>query len=562
VPSHHSMLPGLPPLDGHGGGTDSQGAGGGHTLAEGASTQTTQMRLRAVGRGSGPAGPDQTPQAQTRDGGAGRPWPPLAPSVSDVPPERPTSTRLPAVRPAAPPGSGELSATALRPAVRRPAGGWDTMSSMLSPGEGPGGRDGDNATVAGDDQPSSSWLRKPLGTASDQLEQCKAEYTRVRGELDELRLLMRQNTAELEKLNQRKVLAAARVREIEEHIELHSRQDIRTAYVAASEAEMRVLMITEQHERFETKLLVFERYEQFLSRLMETLNTLRAAERAAPAAMPPAGWSPMSGPLMSSPLGPSGALQAPAAVSGHWPAAGALSAYGGMGGGPPVPFVPAGSQGRDVAALGRVIEAQEHERKRVAQRLHDGPAQSLANIVLTAEICEKLFSTDPRRALVELGNLKGMVTANLQETRKYIFELRPMALDDLGLVATLRRYTADAGAQHRVQVQLSAPQGERPLRKEIEVPVFRVAQEAITNALQHSRATVVQVAVTLPGDGLLLVVEDNGIGFDVEEALARAIALQTRGIVSMQERAEILGGWLRIESTPGRGSRIELSVPS
>lgn len=552
MPSHHSALPGLPPLDGHGDGTASQGAGGGHTLAEGAGTQTTQMRLRAVGRGSGPVGPGETPQA--REVGAGRPWPPLAPAVSDVPPERPTSTRLPAVRPATPPGSGELSATALRPAMRRPAGGWDTMSSMLSPGEGPGGYDGDAATGAGDDQPSSSWLRKPLGGEGDQLEQCKAEYMRVRGELDELRLLMRQNTAELEKLNQRKVLAAARVREIEEHIELHSRQDIRTAYVAASEAEMRVLMITEQHERFETKLLVFERYEQFLSRLVETLATLRTAERAAPASASPSGWSPMSGPLMSGPLASSGALQV---AGGHWPQVGAL-------GGAPASFAPAGAggQGREVAALGRVIEAQEHERKRVAQRLHDGPAQSLANIVLTAEICEKLFSTDPRRALVELGNLKGMVTANLQETRKYIFELRPMALDDLGLVATLRRYTADAGAQHRVQVQLSAPQGDRPLRKEIEVPVFRVAQEAITNALQHSRATVVQVSVTLPGDGLLLVVEDNGVGFDVEEALARAIALQTRGIVSMQERAEILGGWLRIESTPGRGSRIELSVPS
>lgn len=554
MPSHHSMLPGLPPLDGHGDGTDSQGAGpAGRAPVEGASAQTTQMRLRAVGHGSGPVRPDEMPQA--RDAGAGRPWPPLAPAVSDVPPERPTSTRLPAVR-SADPDAGGLSATALRPAVRRPAGGWDTMSSLLTPGEASGGRGDDDAAGAGGDQPSSSWLRESLAADGDRLDQCKAEYTKVRGELDELRLLMRQNSAELEKLNQRKVLAAARVREIEEHIELHSRQDIRTAYVTASEAEMRVLMISEQHERFETKLLVFERYEQFLSRLMETLSTLRTAERAAP---PPAWSSSLSGPMMSGPMAPAGAPQA--AAMGQWPQAGAMGAYGGMGG-PPVPFAFAGGQGRDVAALGRVIEAQEHERKRVAQRLHDGPAQSLANIVLTAEICEKLFSTDPRRALVELGNLKGMVTANLQETRKYIFELRPMALDDLGLVATLRRYTADVGAQHRVQVQLSAPQGERPLRKEIEVPVFRVAQEAITNALQHSRATVVQVSVTLPGDGLLLVVEDNGVGFDVEEALARAVANQTRGIVSMQERAEILGGWLRIESTRGRGSRIELSVPS
>jgi two-component system sensor histidine kinase DegS len=208
-----------------------------------------------------------------------------------------------------------------------------------------------------------------------------------------------------------------------------------------------------------------------------------------------------------------------------------------------------------------VIQAQEDVRQRVAQHLHDGPAQSLANVVLTAEICEKLMQSDARRAQGELGNLKGLVNSTLQDTRKFIFELRPMTLDDLGLVPTLRRYVGDLGARYQAQIALVAPQGEQRLPKRMEVPVFRVAQEALTNAVQHGRATQVRVSVTLQPDGVVLTVEDNGVGFDVEQALSKAATHQTMGIASMQERADMLGGWLRIESARGHGSRVELSVP-
>jgi two-component system sensor histidine kinase DegS len=208
-----------------------------------------------------------------------------------------------------------------------------------------------------------------------------------------------------------------------------------------------------------------------------------------------------------------------------------------------------------------VIQAQEEVRQRVAQRLHDGPAQSLANVVLTAEICEKLFQSDPKRAQSELGNLKGQVNSTLQDTRKFIFELRPMTLDDLGLVPTLRRYVADVGTRYQLQASLVAPQGEQRLPIEMEVPIFRVAQEAITNAVQHGHATQVRVTIALRPEGIVLTVEDNGSGFDVEQALAGAAARKTIGLANMQERAEMLGGWLRIESARGHGSRVELSAP-
>ncbi|MGH2515477.1 MAG: histidine kinase [Ktedonobacterales bacterium] len=381
-----------------------------------------------------------------------------------------------------------------------------------------------------------------VGTLEDAdgalVESCKMEYDRIGRELDELRMLLTQSGKEMDKLIQRKVLAAAQVREMEEHLELHPRQEIRETYLAAAEAEMRAFMIGEQREQMQTKIHTSERYGFFLQRTIEVLESSYASAppHGAPASQGTPAWPAL-------PEMPTTALVNPAASSIV-----ALSAV--------TPAV----HGQLDAVL-RIIQAQENIRERVAQRLHDGPTQSLANVVLAAEICEKLVQSDPRRALTELGNLKGLVNATLQETRKFIFELRPMTLDDLGLVPTLRRYTTDIAARYQVQMPLVAPQGERRLPKEAEVAVFRVAQEAILNAISHSRATLIQVMIAWPPDGFVLAVQDNGTGFNVEQALARAVNRQTIGIAGMQERAEMLGGWLRIESAPGHGTRIELSVP-
>lgn len=441
-------------------------------------------------------------------------------------------------------GTGGLSATTKQRAVTQATSSWAAVSSMMErPDLGnvtrvmPAlGSDSDNPQ----DAPNAE---DPLYDGS-LLDACKNEIDRVNRELDELRLLIKQSSKELEKLNQRKVLTAATVREIEEHMELHSRQDIRAAYLAASEAEMRAFMISEQREQMETKLRVYERYGTFLSRTIITLSEL-PEPGAFPYADDNAAWNlPTAGPALA-------VTGAPAWYPEHFsaPSAGAIAPLDA-----PLP-------GHDLATIIRVIDAQESVRQRVAQRLHDGPTQSLANVVLAAEICEKLVQSDPRRALGELSNLKGLVNATLQETRKFIFELRPMTLDDLGLAATLRRYTTDIAAKYRIQAQVTAPYAEQPLPKDVEVPVFRVAQEAVMNAVEHSRATVIQVTLAVSLEGLMLVVDDNGTGFDVEEALARAMARQSTGIPNMQDRAELLGGWLRIESMRGRGSRVELAIP-
>jgi two-component system sensor histidine kinase DegS len=387
---------------------------------------------------------------------------------------------------------------------------------------------------------------------ADLLDLCRIEIEQVLRELEELRVLIKQSSKELETLNQRKALTASKVRDMEEHLEHHARKDIRATYLEANEAVMRAFMIGEQRDQMEAKLRVFERYAQFLTRAMDTLPALASAQAPGPSQQgawpaPAAGWNGAD-PLAAPPLDQQ-----------DWQLALAPM---------PMPALPLGEGAMaglqsEAITVARVIEAQESVRRRLATRLHDGPTQALANVMLTAEICEKLIDSEPAHAKSELANLKGMVNTALQETRKFIFELRPVTLDDLGLIATLKRYATDVAVRHQVQMPVTAPAGERRLPQEVEVPVFRVAQEAIANAVEHSRATVIRVSITLPSHGLVLAVEDNGSGFDVEPELARARthARTTNGIASMQERAELLGGWLRIESTTRRGTRVELSVP-
>ena len=395
-------------------------------------------------------------------------------------------------------------------------------------------------------------------------EACRVEHGRVADALKQLRVVEQQTAKELERLNHVKVLEGAKVRELEEHLETHSRQDIRTVYLAASEAEMRAFMMSEQRDHLREKLRLYTRYERMLSRLMEAVRSLPGGDAAQPASRwgasavsPAPSWNVSA--VMPAPQLPGGTLAGLPAMgpntTSSWPSGPALSP------GSYPAAQPATSAHGDTSVLARVIQAQESVRQRMAQRLHDGPTQSMANVVLTAELCERLIHSDPGRALVELAKLKMIVNGALQETRKLTFELRPMTLDDLGLMTTLRRYATELSSTQSAEISVKA-QGERRLPTTTEVSLFRVAQEAVVNAIEHGHASAVVVSVSMRQEKLVLLVEDNGQGFDVEPALKRALAGETMGIASMQERAELLGGWLKIESARGRGTRVELSIPN
>ncbi len=205
-----------------------------------------------------------------------------------------------------------------------------------------------------------------------------------------------------------------------------------------------------------------------------------------------------------------------------------------------------------------VIRAQEEERRRVARDIHDGPAQLLANVVFRIEVCQKLIQTDLARATAELDELKSLVRQSLQDVRKIIFDLRPMALDDLGLVPALRGYLEGFSERTGVQGTLKVFGDERRLAPSLEVAVFRLVQEALNNVWKHARARSVTVKVELMPSQVRAVVEDDGVGFDV------AAAMEDRhkfGLLGMRERVELLDGSLDIASVPGRGTRITFSIP-
>lgn len=219
-----------------------------------------------------------------------------------------------------------------------------------------------------------------------------------------------------------------------------------------------------------------------------------------------------------------------------------------------------GLQEKSVLAT-RIIQAQEDERHRVARDIHDGPAQSMANVVLRAEICERLLDADRDELAQELAELKDMVKRTLVDVRRIIFDLRPMALDDLGLAPTLRRFTEAVKEEAGINVDLVVLGKEQRLQGVVEVTVFRLVQEAVNNARKHAKASRISVRLEFTDHQINMQVEDDGIGFDLETARERAKNADNYGLMSMGERVDLLGGELRIISVPGKGTTVSACIP-
>jgi len=214
----------------------------------------------------------------------------------------------------------------------------------------------------------------------------------------------------------------------------------------------------------------------------------------------------------------------------------------------------------DQQAAHLIIDAQEEERKRLARQVHDGPAQSLTNLVLQAEICERLFDSDPAQARAELVDLKAAANSTFQKIRDFIFDLRPMMLDDLGLTPTLRRHIENFEMKTGISTSLRVLGNERRLPPDTEITLFRAIQELLVNANLHADPTQIQIALDLQGAGVVASVEDNGKGFDVAEALAQSRAHKTLGLASIRQRVEMLGGRVQFQSSPGHGTQVRIEM--
>lgn len=207
-----------------------------------------------------------------------------------------------------------------------------------------------------------------------------------------------------------------------------------------------------------------------------------------------------------------------------------------------------------------IIKAQEEERKRVAREIHDGPAQSMANIVMRAEFCQKLLDKHPEKVRNELVALQDLVRSSLTDIRKIIFDLRPMVLDDLGLAPAIKRYLSDYKEHYEVQIDFLFIGQQQRLESSIEVALFRIVQEAVNNVKKHAKAKNAIVKIEMLPNKINIHIKDDGIGFDLSKVMADK-EREGYGLIGIRERVQLLEGEFNISTAPGRGTSIGISVP-
>lgn len=207
----------------------------------------------------------------------------------------------------------------------------------------------------------------------------------------------------------------------------------------------------------------------------------------------------------------------------------------------------------------KIIEAQEEERKKLSREIHDGPAQMLANVMMRSDLIERVYrERGPNEALCEVRSLKTMVRNALYEVRRIIYDLRPMALDDLGLIPTLKKYLQTIEEYNNgVTMEFRNLGEEKRLPSEMEVALFRLIQEAVQNALKHASPRYITVKLSMTKEMVSVTVKDDGKGFDSTQQKEGSF-----GLMGMKERVELLDGEMSIDSHPGAGTLVFIQVPS
>lgn len=331
---------------------------------------------------------------------------------------------------------------------------------------------------------------------SDEVIDFQNELTETQRALREVTLMIEQSQGELSKLTQRNTA-------ITSHLQQAQKQggnvdEIKMAYDSALDAQQRLFVMRGQLEKLQNDKAHLEKYKATLEKLLSSGNS--------------------------------------------------------AGDGLPV----SANAKSQMAGIEMIVNAQESERQRLSRQMHDGPAQALSNFILQTEIAMRLLDVDPAQAKDELNNLKNSAMGTFQKVRNFIFELRPMMLDDLGLAPTIKKYAEAFKEQTGLEVNLTVTGAERRFEPYIEVMIFRAFQELLGNAARHSQATSVKAHLDLGNDNIRISVDDNGKGFD-PEILKESSNL---GLKLIRERSEMLGGSFEIDSAIGSGARISFTVPA
>lgn len=204
------------------------------------------------------------------------------------------------------------------------------------------------------------------------------------------------------------------------------------------------------------------------------------------------------------------------------------------------------------------IRLLEEERRRFARDLHDGPAQGLTNISMRLDIIPRLLQTNPEMAVAELNRVNSRVVSVINEIRRLIYDLRPVAIDEVGLLSATREmvdsFDRDTKTSFQLEIAADVICNIAPAKQ---VAIYRLIQEILNNMNKHAEATLITVAFTRAGEDMVITVQDNGKGFD-----PAVIPEGHYGMLGMRERAEFLGGRLEVNSAPGSGSQFIVFVPA
>jgi two-component system sensor histidine kinase DegS len=323
----------------------------------------------------------------------------------------------------------------------------------------------------------------------------QAELEETQRALREITLMIEQSQGELSKLTQRNAAITAHLQQTQNQAGKVSAQDIKMAYDSALDAQQRLFVMRGQLEKLQSDKNHLEKYKAALDRLVSGSSADNASNLIAEK-------SPSRG-------------------------------------------------------IEMIINAQEAERQRLSRQMHDGPAQAMSNFILQTEIAMRLLDVDAAQAKEELGNLKASAMGTFQKVRNFIFELRPMMLDDLGLVPTLKKYVETFKEQTGLDINFILTGNDRRIEPYLEVMVFRAVQELLGNTARHAQATAVKILLEMGNEMIRVSVDDNGKGFDPEAVLKG----NSLGLKLIRERAEMLNGTFKADSAIGKGARIAFSIP-
>ena len=334
------------------------------------------------------------------------------------------------------------------------------------------------------------------------LEESNAQLDKLQRGMTEINLLVEQSHGEVEKLAKRNAEITGRIHQLHAHFDTVPREDIRAVYDDAIDTQQRLFTMRGQLEKLQSDQEHLQTFSEYVTSTLQIL-----------------GQKPD--------IGVEGDEELPETSA---------------------------------SMFGQIIQAQEEERRKISRQMHDGPAQVLTNFILQTEIAARLFDTDVEQAREELENLKEAANTSFIRIRDFIFELRPMMLDDLGLVPTVKRYAEAIKEKTGLDVTVMNTGVERRLESFHEVVLFRAVQTLLANVRDHAQATQVKITIDLDEKNARAAVEDNGIGFDPE--ILESEEYLTRPLNQLRSQIDLLGGELEIDSKPGEGARIVARLPS